>query len=173
MRLISILAGSLALAACGPSERDYERDAYATADEAAVAAANDAAVYASANDIAADAEATATYNRELLAALSNDDKGRVCRAAIASLNGRDPEIIRVISTDGDIHRVRYTRDDGTVWTNECRVGANTAEWRMVENGRPGRWRNEDTIRFNIDGPRISIQTFMMGDPMTSDTYEIR
>ena len=106
-------------------------------------------------------------------ALSDADKGRVCRAAIASLNGRDPAIIRVILAQADINRVRYTRDDGTVWTNECRVADNgTAEWRMVQNGQPGRWRNEDMIRYAVDGASINIQTFMGGEPITNDTYTV-
>jgi hypothetical protein len=121
---------------------------------------------------AADAAAMADLQKAEASPLTAEDKGRVCRAAIASLNGRDPAIIRVISTSDDIHRVRYTRDDGTVWTNECRVGEGTAEWRMVENGQPGRWRTEDTIRFTVDGSTISINTFMGGEPMTSDTYTV-
>lgn len=86
--------------------------------------------------------------------------------------GRDPAIIRVISADQGIHRVRYTRDDGTVWTNECRVGDGTVEWRAVLDGQPGRWRTEDTIRFTVDGPTIHIQSFMYGEPVTDDTYQV-
>jgi len=121
-----------------------------------------------------EANAVVKEARALLppADLSAADRGRVCRAIIASLNGRDPAIINVISSDGDLYRVRYTRDDGTVWTNECRVGNGTAEWRIVENGQPGRWRTEDTIRFTVSGSTVSVQTFMGADPMTSDTYEI-
>lgn len=104
--------------------------------------------------------------------LTSADRGRACRAIIASLNGRDPAIIRVISTDGDIYRVRYTRDDGTVWTNECRVDDGTAKWRMIENGQPGRWRDEDTILFSVEGKSIRVKTFMNGDPITNDTYTV-
>ncbi|MDO9607395.1 MAG: hypothetical protein Q7J26_02630 [Brevundimonas sp.] len=104
--------------------------------------------------------------------LSGEDKGRVCRAVVASLNGRQPDIIRVISNEGDQYRVRYTRDDGTVWTNDCIVGNGTAQWRMVENGQPGRWRNEDTINFTVNGEKIDVQTFMNGEPITSDSYTV-
>ncbi len=104
--------------------------------------------------------------------LSDADKGRVCRAIIASLNGRDPAIIEVISSQGFTHRVRYRRDDGTVWTNECRVGSGTAEWRAITDGQPGRWRDEDTIRFTVDGPTITVETFSMGELMTNDTYTV-
>ncbi|QCQ98515.1 hypothetical protein [Brevundimonas sp. SGAir0440] len=105
--------------------------------------------------------------------IADADKGRVCRAIIASLNGRQPDIIRVISHQGDEYRVRYTRDDGTVWTNDCIVGNGTAQWRMVENGVPGRWRSEDTINFTVDGEKIDVQTYMNGEPVTSDSYTIR
>ncbi len=104
--------------------------------------------------------------------LSDADKGRVCRAIVASLNGRDPAIIEVISSEGFTYRVRYTRDDGTVWINECRVGAGTAEWRAIMDGQPGRWRDEDTIRFTVDGSTINVETFSMGEPMTNDTYTV-
>lgn len=101
-------------------------------------------------------------------------KGRICRAAIASLNGRDPAIIRVLSASDGIYRVRYTRDDGTVWTNECRVADNGfAEWRAVQNGQPGRWRDEDTIRYSVAGDSISIKTYMGGELVTDDTYEVK
>jgi hypothetical protein len=154
MKRMIVISALAMLAACGNAD---ERPSTTAPEQAA----NEAAA---ASQLAAPEVETV--------ALSDADKGRVCRAAIASLNGRDPGIIRVISTSGDIHRVRYTRDDGTVWTNECRVGNGTAEWRIVENGQPGRWRNEDTIRFTVDGPSISIDTFMGSEPMTSDTYQV-
>lgn len=105
--------------------------------------------------------------------LSDDDKGRVCRAIIASLNGRDPNIIRVISSEGNTYRVRYTRDDGTVWTNDCGFGTGIAQWRMVEEDRVGRWRTEDTIQFSLSGQNISVKSFMDGELVTDDSYTVR
>jgi hypothetical protein len=160
MKRIIALAVLATLTACG---NPTDTSSAMTAEEAGNAPATDAAGATAASQPAPVVEQ---------ASLSDADKGRVCRAAIASLNGRDPAIIRVISTKDDIHRVRYTRDDGTVWTNECRVGTGTAEWRMVQDGQPGRWRNEDTIRFTVDGSAINIQTFMGGEPVTNDTYEV-
>lgn len=144
------------------NEKVSDDDAFAIAMAAADAAAAEN-----------DATGGPAPKTETVVALSDADKGRVCRAAIASLMGRDPSIIRVISASGGIHRVRYTRDDGTVWTNECRVGNGTAEWRAFDNGQPGRWRNEDTIRFTLDGSTINIQSFMSGELVTNDTYEVK
>lgn len=156
MKRLAALAALILLTACGQSERDQESARELSEATRELGEAVDQARLLTGEPVS----------------LSDDDKGRVCRAAIASLNGRDPAIIRVVSNEGDTYRVRYTRDDGTVWTNDCRVGDGTAEWRMVENGQPGRWRSEDTIRYSIDGASVSIDTFMGAEPMTSDTYEI-
>lgn len=162
-KIIAISLVTLA-AACG--DADYEKAQQDVADSTAelngVVAETDALV----------APATPIVQPEPIE-LSDDDKGRVCRAAIASLNGRDPAVINVISYQGGIHRVRYTRDDGTVWTNECRVGDGTAESRIVENGQPGRWRTEETISFTVDGDTIGINTFMGGEPWSSDRYIVQ
>ena len=160
MKKITAVAVVLTLAACG------ERTSL---DEA--------------NDQLADSTAElreVTANAALLTpstqpvSVDDADKGRICRAAIASLNGRDPAIIKVVSNADGINRVRYTRDDGTVWTNDCRVSDDgSAKWRAVQNGQPGRWRDEDTIRYAVAGPSISIQTFMGGELVTDDTYEVK
>lgn len=156
MKRIIMLATFASIAACS---ENHEKSAGVQAAEANLAAV-----------VAKQEEARQPSS---VLGLSNEDKGRTCRAIIASLNGRDPNIIRVISSEGEIYRVRYTRDDGTVWTYECGFGAGVAQWRMVENGRAGRWRTEDTIQFSSDGPKISVNTFMDGEPMTSDTFTVR
>lgn len=101
-------------------------------------------------------------------ALSSGDMGRVCRAAIGTVMGRDPAIIRVTSTNGNIVAVRYTRDDGTVWSSQCRVEPGKVTWAGIENGTPGRWRNEDSITYSLDGDRITVTESMMG----TETYTI-
>nr|WP_315025435.1 hypothetical protein [Brevundimonas diminuta] len=157
MKRLAALSALTMLAACGDADQQARENLTESTAELQEATANARALL--------PPEPTPV-------SLSDEDAGRVCRAAIASLNGRDPAIIRVISTNAGIHRVRYRRDDGTVWTNECRVGNGTAEWRAVMDGQPGRWRNEDTIRFTVDGSTINIQTFMGGEPVTNDTYEV-
>lgn len=155
-RLVAI-AALFALAGCeqGPSDEQILADA-------------DAAI--------ASTEATLEQlSREIdigEGVLSEADQGRACRAVIASLNGRDPAIIQVIEQSANYVTVRYTRDDGAVWTNQCRVGKTTAEWRMVENGTAGRWRTEDTVRFQIEGPSIKVQTFMSGEKVTDDVFTV-
>ena len=57
-----------------------------------------------------------------VAEIRASDLGRVCRAAVAALNGRDPTIIKVERVESGVAHVGYVRpNDGKVWKNQCRV----------------------------------------------------
>lgn len=154
------LVGALALGACSPGGEPQQSVESA---EATNRAADDimAAVLA---DDAAKAEPVVAP-----VAMTAEDMGRVCRAAIATVMGRDPSIIRVTATNGNIVDVRYTRDDGTVWSNRCRVESGRVTWAAIENGQPGRWRTEDNITFSADGDQITVTESIMG----TETYTVR
>lgn len=177
------------LAACSGQDRaEKERAAFieartenaaevaVTAEEAAANAAAagrtraEFAAAGAAGEAAARSASAASAKAE--ASLTDTVKGKVCRAAIANVMGRDPSIIRVLNNSGGITRVRYTRDDGTVWTNECRVNVGNVEWRAIDAGRVGRWRTEDTIRYQISGSRITIEQFMSGEHIDTQTYTV-
>jgi hypothetical protein len=151
------LTGVLLVAACsesGPTDAEVADQA----EKQATAAAYDTAAIAAAQPTPAP-----------VTQLSQKDQGRVCRASIATVMGRDPSIIRVVANDENIVSVRYTRDDGTVWNSRCRVEAGQVTWAAIENGQPGRWRTEDTITYVIDGDQITITESMMG----TETYTLR
>lgn len=109
--------------------------------------------------------------------LTEADEGRICRAAIAAINGRQPDIIKVVKRSGEIIRTRYTRDDGKVWTNECRVSGDKVEWRTFDvdgpGTGPGRWRDEDDVRFVVSGQSITITQHMDGDFVGKETFTVR
>src|ERR1700733_4889605 len=76
----------------------------------------------------------------------------ICRAAIASVKGRDPKLMKVALTRDDVFFLTYTRPiDSFVWTYRCRIERSRVVWA----DEPGRWRNEpkdDKISFEaIDG----------------------
>lgn len=108
-------------------------------------------------------------------ALTSTIRGRICRATIASIMGRDPNIIRVVSNSGEVVRVRYTRDDGTVWNQQCRVSTDgQVTWAGIENGRVGRWRTEDAISYTVEAPnRIRIRQSSMGELLDDSVYTVR
>jgi hypothetical protein len=73
----------------------------------------------------------------------------ICRTAIASITGRDPKIMQVTRTAGDVLFLTYVRSiDNFVWTYSCRVEGNRVVWAS----EPGRWRdgpNDDEIFFEV------------------------
>lgn len=155
-----VLVSALALAACSPAS-----DPQQPVDP--VVAANEASADAMAAARAADS--TKAQPEVAPVAMTAKDMGRVCRAAIGTVMGRDPSIIRVTATNGNIVDVRYTRDDGTVWSNRCRVESGRVTWAAIENGQPGRWRTEDNISFSADGDQITVTESIMG----TETYTVR
>lgn len=96
----------------------------------------------------------------------------ICRAAIAAIMGRKPEIIQVVRTEGDVQFLTYTRpSDKKRWSNRCRVEGNTVVWAE----EPGRWRNDpsdEKVSFEIaNGTAIKI-TEDYGDSKGSETFEL-
>jgi hypothetical protein len=78
----------------------------------------------------------------------------ICRTAIASMTDRDPKIMQVSRTDGDVLFLTYVRPiDNFVWTYRCRIEGNRVVWAT----EPGRWREDpkdDEILFEVvDGGR--------------------
>jgi hypothetical protein len=73
----------------------------------------------------------------------------ICRTAIASITGRDPKIMQVTRTDGDVLFLTYVRAmDNFVWTYRCRVEGNRVVWAS----EPGRWRDgpkDDEVFFEV------------------------
>ena len=63
----------------------------------------------------------------------------ICRTAIASIMGRDPKIMQVTRTAGDVLFLTYVRPmDNFVWTYRCRIEGNRVVWAA----EPGRWRDD-------------------------------
>src|ERR1700730_2274661 len=80
------------------------------------------------------------------------EREAICRAAIASVKGRDPKLMKVALIRDDVFFLTYTRPiDSFVWTYRCRIEGSRVVWA----DEPGRWRNEpkdDKISFEaIDG----------------------
>lgn len=107
------------------------------------------------------------------AKISIDDAGRVCRAAIASLMGRDPSIIAVTSNDGAHINVSYrTMNDGKVWRNHCSIIGDRVNWAAILDGAQGRWRTEDDIRYVLSGPSIKVTVRTDGELVSEKSYQI-
>jgi hypothetical protein len=67
------------------------------------------------------------------------EAGAICRTAIAAIAGRDPKIMQVTRTVGDVLFLTYVRPiDNFVWTYRCRIEGNRVVWAS----EPGRWRDD-------------------------------
>jgi hypothetical protein len=113
--------------------------------------------------------------------LSDTDLGRVCRAAIASLNGRDPAIVKIERLELGVAYVRYARPgDGKVWKNRCKAFGDKVIWSTVDldgpGTGPGRWRThpaDENVTFRFEGDEIIITT-AFGDGLgTSDRFLVK
>ncbi|SHK65812.1 hypothetical protein SAMN05444159_3836 [Bradyrhizobium lablabi] len=75
----------------------------------------------------------------------------ICRTAIASIMGRDPKMMQVTRTVGDVLFLTYVRPmDNFVWTYRCRIEGNRVVWAS----EPGRWRDDpkdDEVFFEVVG----------------------
>ena len=105
---------------------------------------------------------------------------RVCRAAIADLNGRSPSIMKVVRENAGTIRIRYARpSDGKVWTSDCRLEGDRVLWRTVDasgaGSGEGRWRDDpadEVLTYLLDGTRVTITTAFPGEPPTSQSYVV-
>ena len=82
----------------------------------------------------------------------------ICRTAIASVMGRDPKMMQVTLTTGDVLFLTYVRPiDNFVWNYRCRIEGNRVLWAS----EPGRWRDDrkdEKVFFEVidDGKQLRI-----------------
>ena len=63
----------------------------------------------------------------------------ICRTATASIMGRDPKVMQVTRTAGDVLFLTYVRPlDNFVWIYRCRIEGNRVVWASER----GRWRED-------------------------------
>lgn len=82
---------------------------------------------------------------------------QVCKAAIATIMGRDPGIVRGYYEEGGVTYLAYQRpDDGKLWKYKCRLDGRTVLWGMAD----GRWRNhslDGTVSFERAAQSLVIR----------------
>jgi hypothetical protein len=75
----------------------------------------------------------------------------ICRAAIASITGRDPKMMQITLAADDVVFLTYVRPiDTFVWTYRCRIEGNRVVWAAES----GRWRddpNDENVIFEVIG----------------------
>ena len=81
----------------------------------------------------------------------------ICRTAIASIMGRDPKMMQVTLTAGDVLLLTYVRPiDNFVWNYRCRIECNRVLWA----NEPGRWRDDpkdEKVLFEVIEANLSTE----------------
>lgn len=115
----------------------------------------------------------------LLPSLTSAQLASVCKAAIAETFTQPLKIMKVMSNESGIVRIRYNRpSDGKRWTNDCRVEGERVIWRTVDAFKgdgPGVWRtrpDDEVTTFRIDGGNVTITTKYPDNAPISSTYKM-
>lgn len=98
---------------------------------------------------------------------ATDEQIAGCKAALALMNGRDVSIFAGRRLDRDTVHVEWrSPDDGKLWEARCaKAGNNALRWAAYNafgDGQQGRWRNEDTIKTEVEGGRIVVRLTQPG-----------
>jgi hypothetical protein len=97
----------------------------------------------------------------------------ICRAAIATIAGRDPKAMQVTRIAGDVLFLTYVRPiDNFIWTYRCRIEGNRVVWAYD----PGRWREspkDDKVSFEIlgDGKQLRISDDHSDGSTTKELFD--
>lgn len=94
----------------------------------------------------------------------------LCKAGISILMGRDPRIMKIDSTDGEIVYLSYIRpDDRSLWSYRCKIEGN----RIIWASSTGRWRThplDEVITFSVSGERLHLDQAYSDHSATKKTF---
>jgi len=97
----------------------------------------------------------------------------LCRAAVASLMGRDINTIEVTRTQANITFTAYIRpSDGSVWRNRCRVDGPRIHWGTDV----GRWRDhplDEVVTYEVRGSKLTVRVSMSGSTGSSKVFDLQ
>lgn len=95
---------------------------------------------------------------------------QICRAAIATLMGQRPTIVKVTGGYADVVNVVYARPgDGKKWANRCRLEGSRVMWASD----PGRWRTDpldEVVTFGVSGDTLTIRQRYSDGSEAAATY---
>lgn len=114
------------------------------------------------------------FSSSLYAAEAN--VGQICKAAAASMFGRDHKIMKLDKIQSDVAYVHYIRkDDSTRWAIKCKLIDDQVMWASNNPDSSGRWRNDpadSVVKYKVDGNKLTISEVYSDGSSTSDTYQL-
>jgi len=113
-----------------------------------------------------------------LQATADDSKvvGKVCKAAVASMFGRDHKTMKLDKIDDGIAYVHYIRpDDNSRWAVKCKLDGDRVIWASNNADNSKRWRTDpldDVVKYSIKDKTIKITQEYTDGSNSSEEYPI-
>ncbi|MBJ8875057.1 hypothetical protein I5412_08680 [Citrobacter koseri] len=116
------------------------------------------------------------FSSSLYAAEAN--VGQICKAAAASMFGRDHKIMKLDKIQSDVAYVHYIRkDDSTRWAIKCKlIDDDQVMWASNNPDSSGRWRNDpadSVVKYKVDGNKLTISEVYSDGSRTSNSYPLK
>lgn len=104
------------------------------------------------------------------------DVGQVCKAAAASMFGRDHKIMKLGKVKSGIAYVNYVRqNDNTRWGIKCKLIGDQVMWASNNPDSLGRWRDEpadSVVKYSVNGNELMISEIYSDGSSTENSYPI-
>lgn len=134
---------------------------------------NDPGLSAILNEASVLLEAKKEKHRQQLKELAP----KICRAAIATVMGRDISIITTRSITDNIHYLYYKRpDDNSLWKYRCKPDGNNIMWASNWTESEGRWRTsqyDGKVTYKLKNELLTIDERYPDNSVTSKTFNIK
>lgn len=101
--------------------------------------------------------------------------GKVCKAAVAAMFGRDHKTMKLDEISGDTAYVHYIRpNDNSRWAIKCKLDGDRVIWASNNPDNLKRWRTDpldDVVRYSIEGKTLKITQEYTDGSSSSDEYK--
>lgn len=99
---------------------------------------------------------------------------RICKAAIGTIMGRHPKIVKVTNSKDGIVYLNYVRpDDKSKWAFRCRLDGSRVIWASD----PGRWRTDprdEKVSYKIEGDTLTVtENYSNGTVATQESFRLK
>lgn len=88
---------------------------------------------------------------------SSVTKSQICKAGVATVMGRDPNIMRIDRAALGVVYLSYVRgDDGSLWSYKCKIDGSLIIW----GSDTGRWRDnlaDPTVTYRVQSETIQVE----------------
>ncbi len=103
--------------------------------------------------------------------------GRPVRPQLASMFGRDHNIMKLDKVKSGVAYVHYIRqDDNSRWGIKCKLIGNQVLWASDNPDSIGRWRDDpmdSVVKYSISGGDLTVTETYSDGSSTKNTYPIK